>query len=258
MTTKNHNNIIYVLFLFCITGLMILLGSLLKSSPIEEELFILDDFNIVEKNISGESKNTSMYAPIGDSADVNKGIDIDSLTGVLIEENSKTNVNMMSLRQKLKVYSDSIKKSLPEKTLRNDVILRYYPHKPDNNRIYGIKSLGFYVHERPSDSLLVELPSNVVYYGDGVNKKDIQLVSLYLLDNGFYIRKIAEARFHDGWKSNSIEIAHSPEFTNDTLLTLEDIKNFNNSWQTFCFFPTNHVLFLSFIVVCTTVLFTHF
>ena len=228
MTTKNHDNIIYVLFLFCITGLTIFLGSVFKSTPIEEGLLILDDFNIVGKKISGESKSTSMYAPIEDRAGVNKGIDTDSLPSVgSVEENNKTDVSIMLLREKLKVYSDSIKKSLPEKTLRNDVILRYYPHRPDNNGIYGIKNLGFYVHERPSDSLLVELPSNVVYYGDGVNKKDIQLVSLYLLDKGFSIRKITKARFHDDWKSNSIEIAHSPEFSNDNLLTLEDIKNFN-------------------------------
>ncbi len=109
------------------------------------------------------------------------------------------------------------------KELRSDVVIRYYKKDADNGKVLNLSSLGFYVHERKSSSLLKDYASNVIYYGDSVRRDDIINIARFLKDQGIGIRAIQHSRYGDGWKSHSIEIGADTTLVNLPIITDEDI-----------------------------------
>lgn len=114
--------------------------------------------------------------------------------------------------------------NLPSGQLREDVVIRYYKHEKDGNKVYPLKKLGYYIHEKKAEETQ-GLGSNVLYYGQDVNIEDIQIVAFTLLANGLPIKSIERSQFE--WKSNAIEIGTDTLLLDAANLTDQDIANFS-------------------------------
>lgn len=120
-------------------------------------------------------------------------------------------------------YLSPIVAELPEGRSREDVVVRYYKHNMDNNKVYALRSLGYYLHEKePEDSK--DLESNVLYYGRDVDVRDIQLVAYTLLKSGVPLRSIKQSQFD--WKSTALEIGTDSLIQENPLLTIATIESF--------------------------------
>ena len=105
---------------------------------------------------------------------------------------------------------------------REDVVIRYYKHEKDGDKVYALKDLRYYLHEKPATETK-GLGSNVMYYGDEVNKEDIQVVAFTLLENGIPLKSIERSKYD--WKSNSIEIGTDSLLIGQKNLTENDISD---------------------------------
>lgn len=122
-------------------------------------------------------------------------------------------------------YNTRVMSKIAEGDIRRDVIIRYYNHPPDQNKIYTLEQLGFYIHERPVDGSLISYESNAVFYGDDVNIEELKLVVYYLLKEGMPIKHIAKSQYHDGWKSSSIEIGTDTSSVSDPIITFSRLQS---------------------------------
>lgn len=114
--------------------------------------------------------------------------------------------------------------NLPPGQLREDVVIRYYRHDQDGDKVYVLKELGYYIHEKEA-SETAGLGSNVLYYGEDVKIEDIQIVAFTLLEKGLPIKAIVPTQF--SWKSNSIEIGTDTLLLKDANLSQTDIESFS-------------------------------
>ncbi|WP_436517935.1 hypothetical protein [Ekhidna sp. To15] len=114
--------------------------------------------------------------------------------------------------------------NLPPGQLREDVVIRYYRHDQDDDKVYVLKELGYYIHEKEANET-AGLGSNVLYYGDDVKIEDIQIVAYTLLEKGLPIKAIIPTQF--SWKSNSIEIGTDTLLLNNANLSRAEIQNFS-------------------------------
>lgn len=114
--------------------------------------------------------------------------------------------------------------NLPTGQLRNDVVLRYYKHEKDGDKVYDLSDLGYYIHEKEATET-AGLGSNILYYGEEVNVEDIQIVALTLLNKGIPIKSIEKSQFD--WKSNSIEIGTDTLLLNSSNLSNQDVIGFS-------------------------------
>lgn len=113
---------------------------------------------------------------------------------------------------------------LPPGQLREDVVIRYYRHDKDGDKIYSLRDLGYYIHEKEATET-AGLGSNVLYYGSEVAVEDIQIVAYTLLEVGLPLKSIQPTQFK--WKSTSLEVGTDTLLLNDATLTDAEIKNFN-------------------------------
>ncbi len=121
-------------------------------------------------------------------------------------------------------YLAPILESLPSGQLREDVVIRYYRHEKDGNKVYVLRKLGFYIHEKEATET-AGLGSNVLYYGDDVSTEDIQIVAYTLLEEGLPIKSIVPTQF--SWKSTSIEVGTDTLLLDSPVLSESDIQAFN-------------------------------
>lgn len=146
-----------------------------------------------------------------------------------VDETPKTNrqsspvVNYGGLAELKNIYLAPKIANLPPGQLRNDVVIRYYRHDKDEDKVYSLKELGYYIHEKEAIET-AGLGSNIMYYGDDVNVEDIQIVAYTLLSKGLPIKAIKPTQF--AWKSNAIEIGTNPELEDTPNLTAETVKEF--------------------------------
>lgn len=124
-------------------------------------------------------------------------------------------------------FTNLLSKNLGKKT-RNDIVVRYYRHVPDGNKIDELRKYGLYIHERPVEGELEEYESNSIYYGDSVNQEDIHLIAYIMLRQGLPIKRIQPSLYHDDWKANSVEIGTDTAANDDPVMTLTEIRNFSN------------------------------
>ncbi len=89
---------------------------------------------------------------------------------------------------------------------RTDLVIRYYRKEKDKNMVNSLKSLGFYIHERPTAPKLKDLYSNTIYYGDSVRREDILITAYQLKSAGMKLQAVEHSQFGDNWKSHSIEL----------------------------------------------------
>lgn len=127
-------------------------------------------------------------------------------------------------RDLMGIYKASVLDKLGKEKHRTDIIIRYYTHAPDGKKVYSLRKLGFYIHERPVESPLDDYESNAIFYGDEVTKEDLQLVVYTLLQQGLPIKRIAPSQFHDNWKSSSIEIGTDTTASDLSVVTLDQVQ----------------------------------
>lgn len=121
-------------------------------------------------------------------------------------------------------YLAPIIASLPTGQLREDVVIRYYRHEKDGEKVYSLRKIGFYIHEKEATET-AGLGSNVLYYGDDVNVEDIQIVAYTLLEEGLPLKSILPTQF--SWKSTSIEVGTDTLLLDSPALTELDVQNFS-------------------------------
>jgi hypothetical protein len=117
-------------------------------------------------------------------------------------------------------YISPILASLPEGRSREDVVIRYYKHDNDGDRIYSLKRLGYYLHEKTAEDN-IGLGSNSLYYGSDVDIRDIQVVAYELIKSGMPLRSISQSQYD--WKYNSIEIGADSLVEDDSIIELDDL-----------------------------------
>jgi len=111
---------------------------------------------------------------------------------------------------------------------RNDVVVRYYRHLPDDTRADVLVGYGFYLHIRPVSNPEHDekYGSNIIYYGKDFPERDIKLIAYLLLQNDIKIKEIRPFKDKDGWKHNSIEVGANIKIHQKPALTLSQIRNF--------------------------------
>lgn len=183
-----------------------------KGEAQDQEVALTD-----ENQKHGVSEEKTENIPLEDLNPAKEIKDDDSL-------GNSNNEYFKSLRDN---YGLRVLDQLKEGDIRRDIIIRYYNHPADQNKIYSLEELGFYIHERPVQGSLISYESNAVFYGDNVIKEDLKLVVYYLLKEGMPIKHITKSQFHDGWKSSSIEIGTDTASTNKSIISLEQLRSMN-------------------------------
>lgn len=120
---------------------------------------------------------------------------------------------------------------LSKRKYRNDVVVRYYRHEPDGDKVKVLSEYGFYIHERPipDEKRFQEFGSNVIYYGHDFPESDLKFIAAMLVSNGMEIKSIQPFKDFDGWKHKSVEIGANSRLDKKKSLTLTDIRNFRVS-----------------------------
>lgn len=127
-----------------------------------------------------------------------------------------------------KKYQTSMLNQLKPGKPRTDVIIRYYKHPPDGDKVYALRDLGFYIHERPVDKGMTQYESNSIFYGDSIRNEDLLIVAYTLIQQGLPIKNIEPSLYHDGWKYNAIEIGADSTVLEKGVLTLDELLNFRS------------------------------
>jgi len=104
------------------------------------------------------------------------------------------------------------------------VVIRYYRKPIDMDKVDSLKSIGFYIHERPTKRELTSFYTNTIYYGDSVRREDILVVAYQLRMAGIKLQAIEHSRFGDNWKSHSIELGTDTTVLDMPELTLDTIR----------------------------------
>ncbi len=155
---------------------------------------------------------------------------VDESTEPQVQEISETPSQEQDVKADFGVvdyFTELLSRNLGTKT-RNDIVVRYYRHLPDGNKIDELRKYGLYIHERPVEGELEGYESNSLYYGDSVSQEDIHLIAYVMLKQGLPIKSIQPSIYHDDWKANSVEIGTDTAVNDDPVLTLTEIRNFSN------------------------------
>lgn len=126
-------------------------------------------------------------------------------------------------REYSRIYKEQKLKGVQPES-RTDVVIRYYEKEKDGDKIFRLRALGFYVHERPTSEKFDQYASNAIYYGDKVALEDIKMVAYTLMRQGVDIKTIEPSQFFSDWKAHSIEIGADDTMQDAPSLTLGDIR----------------------------------
>ncbi len=140
---------------------------------------------------------------------------------------TKTEIPDVFFKNLLETYKQEVALPLNGKN-RSDIVIRYYPHEPDGDKVRSLRALNLYIHEREVDEALATYETNSLYYGDSVETSDIQLIAYTLLINGIRLKQIVPSAFHSDWKSRSVEVGADTALIDAPVLTLENIQSFRN------------------------------
>lgn len=123
----------------------------------------------------------------------------------------------------IKNYLSIKNAGLEEGRSREDVVIRYYRHDKDGDKVDKLRTLRYYIHEKQATETR-GLGSNMIYYGKNVAIEDIQVVAFTLLKSGIPLKSIAPTSYE--WKANAIEIGTDSDLLEAKNLTEQDIKDF--------------------------------
>jgi len=117
---------------------------------------------------------------------------------------------------------------LTERKYRNDVVIRYYQHESDQDKVHVLVDYGFYLHMRPvNKNRYKSTDSNVIYYGQEFPERDLKLIAYLLIKNGIPIKEILPFKDFDGWKKKSLEIGGNPKLENKPTLSFGQIREYS-------------------------------
>ncbi|MEP5613641.1 MAG: hypothetical protein ABJP45_15425 [Cyclobacteriaceae bacterium] len=122
-------------------------------------------------------------------------------------------------------YLSPILASLPEGRSREDVVIRYYKHVNDGNKVFALKNLGYYLHEREAEDNK-GVGSNALIYGADVDPRDIKLVAYTLIKSGVSLKTIKQSAYD--WKFHSLEIGVDSLAQSNAVLSLSEIQAFQS------------------------------
>ncbi len=129
-----------------------------------------------------------------------------------------------SLEELKRNYLDAIVAELPAGQLREDIVVRYYRHDKDGDKVYALKDLGYYIHEKEATET-ADLGSNTLFYGEDVPIEDIKIIAYTLINQGLPLKAIEPTQF--SWKSTSLEVGTDTLLLDKSILTTSDIQNFS-------------------------------
>ncbi len=216
---------LYLLVLGTLFGLLYLMRFVIPHYEPEEHS---DDHSYPEEYVGEEIAGTENVAESDEPGETNVVAEKDPQTVEKKTQQSQQNTssgNDNYFTELRKSYRENILSKLPAGKPRSDIIIRYYKHPPDGNKVYVLRDFGFYIHERPVEQVMAEYESNAIYYGDNVSREDLLIVASALINQGMPIKNIQPSLYHDGWKSNSIEIGADSTMISKEPLTLEELKN---------------------------------
>ena len=171
-----------------------------------------------------EVENTEAATNPTDETEEDTTPDTPPVTDTSFEDATEVATSYNGLTDLKNRYLAPLIANLPQGQLREDVVIRYYKHEQDGERVYSLRDLGYYIHEKEA-SETAGLGSNVLYYGEDVNTEDIQIVAYTLLANGLPLKAIVPTQF--SWKSNSIEIGTDTLLINGVNLSESAIQEFS-------------------------------
>ena len=172
-----------------------------------------------------EAENAEAATDPANETEVDNTPDTPPVTDTSFEDTTENTTTTYSGLTDLKNrYLAPLIANLPQGQLREDVVIRYYKHDQDGDRVYSLRDLGYYIHEKEA-SETAGLGSNVMYYGEDVSTEDIQIVAYTLLANGLPLKAIVPTQF--SWKSNSIEIGTDTLLINSVNLSESVIQEFS-------------------------------
>ncbi len=187
-----------------------------KSKKEPEVINLSDSVSQVAENTTQPAFDNENDEAFESSADTPT---VDDRSDVSMETSEKNNLDDLKNN-----YLAPLIASLPTGQLREDIVVRYYRHRLDGNKVYVLRDLGYYIHEKQATET-EGLGSNVLIYGDEVTVQDIQIVAYTLLDQGLPLKAIQPTQF--SWKSNSLEVGTDTLLLDYMDLSYEDIQNFN-------------------------------
>lgn len=248
MQNSFGKTIFYLIVISILIGILYILKNALRleAYPDDHRVIIVDDpkGEVGDKN---DLKESVKGADEGDSSAIENHADqpaslhkYENEKGSIMEKTDKESQDDLDqitsgessdfFEILLANYRQEILANLPPSKNRSDVIIRYYPHKNDGNAVNELKYYGFYIHRRPVEDDFSGYTSNSIYYGDEVPVRDIQLIAYILLRNNFPLKQIIPSKFHDSWKSKSVEIGADPELVNESVMTLEEVIQFEKAY----------------------------
>ncbi|WP_420580064.1 hypothetical protein [Reichenbachiella sp.] len=107
---------------------------------------------------------------------------------------------------------------------RSDIVIRYYKKDKDGDRVYKLRNMGFYIHERPAEDDFEDYASNAIFYGDSVKKNDLIRIAYQLMQNGVRLQSMTLSKYHDAWKAHSVEIGTDTTVLKDKPITLSRLR----------------------------------
>ncbi|GEM_PF-4862778 len=139
-------------------------------------------------------------------------------------ENSDDLSDIDYFREFSRIYREQKLKGVQPES-RTDVVIRYYQKEKDGEKVFHLRSLGFYIHQRQSSERFDQYASNAIYYGDKVSSEDLKMVAYTLIRQGIDLKTIEPSQFFSDWKAHSIEIGTDDTMENAPSLTISDIRN---------------------------------
>lgn len=152
-------------------------------------------------------------------------LSLDSTKTIVKLKNSTTTISdkdfFTQLINKNDLGDEELKKGTRSRT---DIVIRYYKKEKDEDRVYNLRSLGFYIHERPAENDFDGFASNAIFYGDSVKKDDLIKIAYYLMNNGVKLQSMTLSKYHDAWKAHSVEIGTDTTVLNAKPFTLSTLR----------------------------------
>ena len=203
-----------------------------KISKIDSSLDIVTDTLLIDSDSMGT--HTVVNDEIIKNDTITEKNNVWNLQENIVSEHPEHNINTKNADIDHRRYFENLKRTylqpiiskLSPNRFRTDITIRYYKHKPDEKKVYELKELKYYIHERKvqGDASLKE-SSNALFYGNNIKIEDIKIVVYTLLQNGVPIKSIQPSKFGSSWKSNAIEIGVKDSLDNKNIISLEQLRN---------------------------------
>lgn len=171
-----------------------------------------------QRKVTAESKDDKQAQSQNVEDNVNESIVVSATS----ENRSETTLS--SLKNS---YLAPLLARIPAGQLREDIVIRYYRHKKDSNKVDKLKGLSYYIHEKEAEET-AGLGSNIIYYGDDVPLEDIQIIAFTLLEEGFPLKSIKHTQFK--WKAKAVEIGTDTTLLAEPIMLVQDIQSFDKQY----------------------------